>query len=777
MRPALPRATSSIWSLADQALVSGANFLSGILLARALGLDAFGAYVVAQTYLLYASTFQSALVVSPMMTAVPAQKAVEDRRALLRGFFGYSLLVILATVILVQLLAWLLSSWSPAIGLGQLALPLAAAMACFQLQDWLRRACYAESDNQRVFFADIVAYGGQLATLAMLASDSRLTADAALLTMALSFLCSSVLTLTSTRIWPEREATRRVITENWRASRNFLASWQLQWIASSGVILFGAGMVGQHAAGAIRAVQNLLGPVNVYFQWMDNVIPVRAALKLRDSGQSALRAYLWRLGWIGCLMLASFAAALGLVEEPLIVFLYGEEYRPFAALVVFQILYYLFGHAYRIASYFQRTLGETQRLAIASAWWAAVALTVAALSVGTLADRGIMLALVLGEIAGLIYLLSRHRAQNCCGTHVVLRRRDGSPHLLLPVANGTLLRSTLRMYFPSRITGKVYRWLLQWSLPLRMRLRMIETHPSLSASYPHLEASIGMVPGLSLAHCGILVSGPGSHSKLTLKLMSESGRTQAYARVAYGEAAIALVRREGSLLDSLRSILPGGSFPEPLVARGFSEPDVYCLIETAGPEAPASPRLAIEHFRMLGALVTNEAQDRSFILGRLAQGIRSLTANGPHEALGIAAHRCLTGCYIGVGRACIEHGDLAPWNIRMTESGRLYLLDWEHARRDGLPWMDALHFVFQMEVLVRRHSPKLVAEAMMQLFRAPVADSYAALFPELAGAESALAAAYLCRSLVEAAHTDVLDSPAGRMRLAVLKELIDEDRS
>ena len=42
--------------------------------------------------------------------------------------------------------------------------------------------------------------------------------------------------------------------------------------------------------------------------------------------------------------------------------------------------------------------------------------------------------------------------------------------------------------------------------------------------------------------------------------------------------------------------------------------------------------------------------------------------------------------------ACWGHGDFAPWNIRQLADGRCALLDWEDARRGGLPLLDVYHF-------------------------------------------------------------------------------------
>ena len=722
LRFRLPAAHSNFWSLADQVLVSGSNFLCGILLARVLGLEAFGAYVIAQTYLLYANTFQSALVVSPMMTAVPAESSASKRRFLLRGFLGCTVLVLAVTLVLVQGLAFLLGYWLPAIGLGTLALPLVAAMLSFQLQDWSRRACYSESKTRQVFVSDCLAYGGQFIILILLAALGELSPSAAIYSMAVAFLVSLVVTLLMTRLWPNYNATLAVIRAQWRASKNFLVSWQLQWIASSGVILLGTGVVGPQAAGAIRAVQNLLGPVNVLFQWMDNVVPVHAAARLRDGGRAALSSFLWRLGVIGMLALGAFAGLLALIDEPLIVMLYGEDFRPFAVLVVFQAFYYLFGHAYRMASYFQRTLGETRKLAVASTWWACVAVLVALLLVGKFADRGIMLAMVIGEIAGLIYLLQGSRIDTHQATHCVIRRSDGSVMLLLPCANQKVLHAALAMYVPSRWTGRLYHWYLGRFLPLRIKFKWVELVTNIQDIYPHLDSVITQLTGP--AHLGALVNPPGPRSKLTLKLLDDSAQVLGYARLAYGKEAIDFVRHETNVLDHLIRNLPQSHFPCVLQQFELNNPLAYCLVESSGPQALALPYLTGKHFEFLSHLFNGQTILWHEQVVQLQAELTAIFPKDQETALYYTACDALLRAPIERLPACIEHGDFAPWNIRRLANGDLFVFDWEYAKMSGVPWHDALHFCFQTTALVQRCSARKILNGMRHIFESSAAIKY-----------------------------------------------------
>lgn len=66
------------WALADQATVSGANFITGILLARYLGLEEFGRFTLAWMVVLFVNSLQNAVVVAPMMNIGPQQSPVKN---------------------------------------------------------------------------------------------------------------------------------------------------------------------------------------------------------------------------------------------------------------------------------------------------------------------------------------------------------------------------------------------------------------------------------------------------------------------------------------------------------------------------------------------------------------------------------------------------------------------------------------------------------------------------------------------------------------------------
>ena len=125
---------------------------------------------------------------------------------------------------------------------------------------------------------------------------------------------------------------------------------------------------------------------------------------------------------------------------------------------------------------------------------------------------------------------------------------------------------------------------------------------------------------------------------------------------------------------------------------------------------PGSRSLGPEVWRLLGSLLLpGETTSLEAHAERWEQGI-SGAAGAASVASAVEELRDSTPL-----PACWEHGDFAPWNIKRLSDGRCALLDWEDARREGLPLQDAYHFLHIQDYLFekrpRSHAAEVVTEA------------------------------------------------------------------
>jgi O-antigen/teichoic acid export membrane protein len=157
---------------------------------------------------------------------------------------------------------------------------------------------------------------------------------------------TSILGLAPWFFWMEplrfnREWIAAIARRHWKISRWLGASALLQWVSGNLFVIAAPIYYGAAAAGVLKASQNLMGVTNVWFQGLDNVVPVETARHLRDGGVSSMLAYTRSilLKWGGLTLLFALVMAavpgfwLKLIYSPEMV-QYGYILRLYALLYV-----------------------------------------------------------------------------------------------------------------------------------------------------------------------------------------------------------------------------------------------------------------------------------------------------------------------------------------------------------------------------------------------------------------------------------------------------------
>lgn len=405
----LNRHRNANWVLADQSVVSGTNFITSILLARFLGPEIFGLFVLLQAVLLYVNSFQGALIFQPMMSAAP-QLDGEERQQYLQGVFALQILLTFGLAIITAILALFADSLFGFDGLRpSIVIALTAALIGFQLQDWQRRYYFVQENSRAAFFNDVISYGGQTTMLLIASFSHHLTVASAFWIIAAATFTAFMIGFITSRLPPLFSNARAVLSDGWRAGRDYLAAWQFQLLGSQGVFMIGAGIVGTTAVGGVRATQGLIGPINILFQAMENLLPIKAAKRYASSGIPGLMRFMWRTTLLGTLMLVPVLLLLSLFAGPLIHTLYGAQYLAFVSLVYWQAVYIFIQFYQRQTFFFLRTVQATGVVLRSGIIMAIFALAAAALTVDRFQEIGLMMALLSGAVASLIYSLIASR--------------------------------------------------------------------------------------------------------------------------------------------------------------------------------------------------------------------------------------------------------------------------------------------------------------------------------------------------------------------------------
>lgn len=391
-------------TIADQLLVSGSNFATGIILVRGLGLHRFGIFTVAYALILLANSVQLSFICSPMLTLAALSEEGVPRRRYLRGMFGIQLWFCAFAVLACAIVAGVFLWFKPQFEALHLLPVFLLCLVCYLMQDWLRRYYFAAGKARNSVWNDAISYVLQTILLFALMVTHHLTVRTTFWTIALTSGVAFVLGLALERIACSNEEVREAWGRSRGLSRDLAIASQLQWVVYQGAMLIGAAVLGAEAAGSIRATQNVVGPVNVAYQAMENIVPIKAGEEMRKGGIQRLEKFLLRFGGQGIVALAAVFLFIGLFSREFLGFFYGHEVAVYGGVLDLQLVYFLLVWPLRQFSYLFRTINRTPSLVFASLLAAVTSLVLIYPCVQSFSAMGIMIAAVAGQAVNVTYL-------------------------------------------------------------------------------------------------------------------------------------------------------------------------------------------------------------------------------------------------------------------------------------------------------------------------------------------------------------------------------------
>jgi O-antigen/teichoic acid export membrane protein len=318
------------WTVVDQGLFAGSNFILYVLLARWLTPAQYGAFAVAFTVFLLVGTAHTGILTEPMLVFGPVryEKNLPAYLAiLLRGHLIFSLI---AAIILLGTAVWFRHS----AGLGAVFLALAFSQA-FMLFLWLmRRAYYIKLQP---LWAAIV---GAVYALLMLAGDyvafrqSWLSATTALAIMSVASVAAGLWAMAQLdiRLFAKSDPSLRrdVITQHKSYAPWAVATGALMWIPSQLPLLVLSATAGLEASAALKALRNLAMPAaQAYTGLLALLVP--AFVNARNRG--GLTRALWVSAGIMIACMGLYWVFLGFAGAPLMRWMYKGQYCQYTGLL------------------------------------------------------------------------------------------------------------------------------------------------------------------------------------------------------------------------------------------------------------------------------------------------------------------------------------------------------------------------------------------------------------------------------------------------------------
>src|SRR6185437_15530108 len=150
----------NIWALNDQVLISGTNFATNVLTARAMAdrQAEFGTFSVIYGVLLICNILQSTLVTQAHNVLGSLRSGTDYRRYTASTAVQQLFIVLIEAVLVVPIVLYgYHRGWAS----EAMLIALIPSIVAWQLQEYVRRVLYTEGRFADAFLNDVISYGGQ----------------------------------------------------------------------------------------------------------------------------------------------------------------------------------------------------------------------------------------------------------------------------------------------------------------------------------------------------------------------------------------------------------------------------------------------------------------------------------------------------------------------------------------------------------------------------------------------------------------------------------------
>src|SRR3990172_9532599 len=315
-------------SLVDQAVVSLTTFLASVLLARWMGPKAFGAYAVAFSALLLVSGLQNGMILEPMSVFGPSLY-----RSMLGGYVALNLRANSAICIgLTGILSLsCLAAGDTRTVLGQSFLGLAVSVPLILTYWFLRRACYLRLRPGLAAAGGGMYAGAVLGLLAVFHLREWISPLTAFVTLGAGSAMACLL-LAAVLLRRERPGRgdapprREALQHHWKYGKWILSAGLLSWLVNSVTVPLSAAILGLEMAGAFKALENLVMPLDRSFTAFGLLaLPALSTRRARVGDSETLKTS-GRLSFVAVGVALCYSALLIFAAPRIVELVYGDPF-------------------------------------------------------------------------------------------------------------------------------------------------------------------------------------------------------------------------------------------------------------------------------------------------------------------------------------------------------------------------------------------------------------------------------------------------------------------
>lgn len=279
-----------VYSLIDQALVSGTSFLTTLLLARFSNAGELGVYAIGISVLVSLLAFQDSLVLQPytiQRNSSGLHPADHEGASLLFSAFASAGSALILIVAALGALAWGGGS-----DLLAMIFAIAAVLPFVLTREFARRTAIAQLEMHRAVILDAAVAFIQLSTLGLLGLTGRMSATAACAALggANAVVAAAWLCWTGRSLNLRLQTAKTIFAETWN-----LGKWLLVGrvtVQVQGYIIYWIAMImaGAVATGVLAASMSIVNIATPLILALGNVMVPKSVLAWRSEGSQGL----WR---------------------------------------------------------------------------------------------------------------------------------------------------------------------------------------------------------------------------------------------------------------------------------------------------------------------------------------------------------------------------------------------------------------------------------------------------------------------------------------------------
>ncbi|MGD1022110.1 MAG: hypothetical protein ABR880_04950 [Candidatus Sulfotelmatobacter sp.] len=323
-------------AIIDYGLISGSNFLLGILLARWLTPKEYGAYALSFSFFILAGFLYQSLLLEPL--SVFSGTLFRDN---LRGYLKTTLWIHWELSLVMCLLLGMAAVVTRVIGHSPvLAVALAGmtvATPFILMHGLAKRSFYLRLSPGPAAFASTFYCALVTGGVFLVFRWGRLSSFTAFLIMGLAALVSCLIMVFQLNavLAPEtgRPHLRATWGKHWEYGRWALATCVVGWIPNYFYIPLVSSFSGMAAAGELRALMNLAAPVLQTYAALSMLFLPYAARVQNQNGRKAAASLNRRLAFLFVAGSVAYWSVLIPLKQPLFHFLYNGKYMESAYLI------------------------------------------------------------------------------------------------------------------------------------------------------------------------------------------------------------------------------------------------------------------------------------------------------------------------------------------------------------------------------------------------------------------------------------------------------------